>query len=133
MNQLFVYGTLRRYFGGKVQTRLAQCSQFVGEATMQGLLYEIDGYPGAVESSEPAHCVFGELYALVQPSTLSWLDRYEECGCEFPYPQEYERKLIDIVMYTGEPQTAWAYIYQRKTGNLQRIESGDYVRFKCIR
>ena len=61
---LFVYGTLCRTSPASQFYRIAQYCEWVGEGIMQGRLFQVDVYPGAVESSQSSDKVLGEVYLL---------------------------------------------------------------------
>lgn len=125
---VFVYGTLRRDAATPMSYLLAQhCSHFA-DGYMQGRLYRVDGYPGAIESDKPKDRVYGEVYRLVNPCLiLPELDNYEECTGKFPEPHEYTRKKLPITLIGGACITAWVYVYNHSVSNLMRIKSGDYL------
>ncbi len=127
---LFVYGTLRRKYNHPASTYLNKFGRFITDASMRGDLFEIAGYPGAVESHQSHHHVFGELYAIEDVHRLfASLDEYEECSERYPPPHEYCRKKINITTAAGENVMAWTYLYCRPTHKLQKIPSGDYLQY----
>ncbi len=101
---------------------LAGYSEYVGEATMQGVLYEVEDYPGVVESTKPEDIVSGELYKILDDNVLlPLLDEYEECSKRFAQPHEYIRKILPITLTDGDSVMAWVYVYNRDVTELQRI------------
>ncbi|ESS70291.1 hypothetical protein MGMO_124c00220 [Methyloglobulus morosus KoM1] len=125
---LFVYGTLRRNTGKKMPGLLAGYSDFIGYATFQGKLYEIDDYPGATPSGCPSDLVHGEVYHLREPDfLLPRLDEYEECGLGHPEPAEYSRELREVRLICGKAVAAWIYLYNRPTDKLKLMPSGDFI------
>lgn len=125
---LFVYGSLRRYANNPISTLLATHSDYVSTGVMQGMLYEIAGYPGAVESDDANNRVFGEIYRLHNPRwLLAELDAYEECSSDFPAPHEYMRKPLNITQPDNHTIKAWVYIYNWDVNQHQCIPSGDYL------
>ncbi|MBF0249164.1 MAG: gamma-glutamylcyclotransferase [Alphaproteobacteria bacterium] len=123
---LFVYGTLRQ--GAVAHAVLDRACTFVGDAAMPGALYDVDGYPGAIQLPDRTGMVRGEVYALPPESTtLDRLDRYEGCAPEFPHPHEYVRLRVPVSLADGRTLSAWAYIYNRDTSSLIEIMSGDYL------
>jgi gamma-glutamylcyclotransferase (GGCT)/AIG2-like uncharacterized protein YtfP len=128
---LFVYGSLRADSGSPMAQMLAEVAVYQGHAVMSGRLYEVAGYPGAVESADPTETVHGELYRIVDPSVLlTILDQYEECSAEFASPQEYIRKRLTVRLAGGSLLRAWCYVYQWEVEGLQRIVSGDYLGYR---
>jgi gamma-glutamylcyclotransferase (GGCT)/AIG2-like uncharacterized protein YtfP len=128
---LFVYGTLRRDTDSEMYHLLARYATFVGDGAYQGRLYKIDSYPGVTPSENPADQVKGEVYQLREPDlVLTQLDKYEECGHGFPQPTEYVRERQEVHLNSGEKLAAWIYIYNRPTGNLPLLQSGDFQKFR---
>ena len=126
---LFVYGTLRRSAGGGMN-RLLGSARFLGKALWHGRLYFVDGYPGAVASTDGS-LVRGELYRLTEPAvTLAVLDRYEECGPAFGPDAEYVRVVTTVIRDDGSEADAWIYRYNRPVEGLVRIGSGDFCAFR---
>ena len=127
---LFVYGTLRRDISVKSEL-LDPYVVYAGRAFILGCLYEVDGYPGAVESQAADERVFGELYQLIRPNEgLAVLDEYEECSAAYAQPHEYVRKRVLVWQESGARIEAWCYVYNRDVQGLQRIDPGDYASFK---
>lgn len=125
---LFVYGTLRRSANHPMHQLLMQTSRFIGMAHFQGKLYQVTYYPAVVASANPDEQVLGEVYQLLQPEqTLQELDKYEECGADFPEPQEYRRELQPVRLENGDSLTVWLYLYNRDTRMLTPIPSGDFL------
>lgn len=119
---LFVYGTLRKNAGTRMSQILARYSEYVGEATMQGVLYEIEDYPGVVESTKPEDIVCGELHKIVDDNVLlPLLDDYEACSEQFLQPHEYVRKILPVTLTSGDRVMTWVYVYNRDVTGLQRI------------
>ena len=118
---LFVYGTLKK--GSRVPERLPLDAKahLLREVTLRAKLYHLDGYPGAVLSSDEKDVVQGELYELKDPeATLVELDAYE--GSEF------ERKLVDVFFPDfGFPLECWAYLYVGATEGLTPVPGGRFL------
>jgi gamma-glutamylcyclotransferase (GGCT)/AIG2-like uncharacterized protein YtfP len=71
---VFVYGTLRR--GGRNDiARFHPAPRYVADARIQGTLYDLGSYPGAVLGG--GGVLVGEVYAIA-PSLEPQLDRLEE-------------------------------------------------------
>lgn len=126
---LFVYGTLMQETNHSMAQLLVKHSEFICRASMQGQLYLIDYYPGAILSDNKDDIVYGELYKVSNASwVLSQLDDYEECSSSFPEPHEYQRQLINIQPDTTDIRIshAWAYLYQYSLDNKSRIKNGQF-------
>ena len=125
---IFAYGTLRKQMASSKHHLLANHCEYFSEGVMPGKLYEVCGYPGAIESSDANDKVFGELYKILdQQPLLERLDEYEECSCRFPMPHEYSRKLLCVELTGGGSVVAWVYLYNHDVSNLRQIISGDYL------
>jgi gamma-glutamylcyclotransferase (GGCT)/AIG2-like uncharacterized protein YtfP len=125
---IFVYGSLRRQTATALSQLLARHCTYLANGSMQGSLYEVDGYPGAIASAEPGERVFGELYRIIDREfLLRELDAYEECTQDFPQPHEYVRKKVLVSRESGGPVLAWVYLYNRDVSHLAQIRSGDYL------
>lgn len=132
---LFVYGTLRRQGGSSWHDFLAQHCQYAGDASFQGRLYMLQGYPGLVGSAHSQDQVIGELYRLpvckgagAVEAVLNALDEYEECSTQFPRPHEYLRQVHPVLLADKQHLKAWVYIYNRRTDETARIVSGDFLK-----
>lgn len=125
---IFVYGTLRKQRAANMHHLMASHCEYFAGGTMQGKLYEVSGYPGAIESGDSSDRVFGELYILLDKKlVLSGLDDYEECSAWYPMPHEYRRKQIPINITGGGSVLSWAYLYCYDVSNLKQIVSGNYL------
>jgi gamma-glutamylcyclotransferase (GGCT)/AIG2-like uncharacterized protein YtfP len=125
---IFVYGTLRRKTATAMHYLLARHCDYISDGYMQGKLYEVDGYPGAVESENADDKVKGELYKLTSRDLLlPALDEYEESTSKYPQPHEYIRKNILISLSGDESVSAWVYVFNHSVSGLKLIESGDYL------
>lgn len=131
---IFVYGTLRKQHGVDAYRALASYCDFFAEGRLNGKLFEVNGYPGAVESDNPSEIVVGELYLInSREELLSALDEYEECNDDFPQPHEYIRKKLPVYLMDGKVVSAWVYVYNRATDVLEQIEPGDYLQYDGLK
>jgi gamma-glutamylcyclotransferase (GGCT)/AIG2-like uncharacterized protein YtfP len=119
VDHLFVYGTLRRGSNNEVARLLQGQARFVGNARMQGRLWGLGRYPGAVPAANRDEWVRGEVYQMDDPTgLLAVLDEYE--GFDF------ERGISSVQLDEGRTIECWVYLYAGKTpGRL--IESGDWL------
>lgn len=125
-DHLFVYGTLRSEGGapGGVSGLLEERAETVATGEIAGRLYEAGPYPAAVPDDDGR--VRGELYRLEEPGrSLPVLDRYE--GCTPDGEGLYRREEVEVATDDGDTLTAWTYFYNRDTGDLEEIPSGDYL------
>ncbi len=76
-DKIFVYGTLLKKYPNAVDIIGDKKLRFLGNGKIQGELYDLGDYPGAIEKL--GTYVHGEVYALVNSGiVLSKLDEYEE-------------------------------------------------------
>lgn len=131
---LFVYGTLRKAAAKPMHRVLAQHGDYLAEGSMQGRLYDLTAYPGAVLSDNPAERVHGEIYRLTNPEqALPALDHYEGCSPDFAQPQEYIRTRLAIQLSDGDTVSAWVYVFNHAIDQLEHIASGDWLVFTAGR
>jgi gamma-glutamylcyclotransferase (GGCT)/AIG2-like uncharacterized protein YtfP len=119
VDHLFVYGTLRRGSNNEPARLLQGQARFIGNARMQGRLYGLGRYPGAVPASKQGEWVRGEVYQMDDSAgLLAALDEYE--GSSF------ERAISSVQTEEGRTMECWVYLYVGKTpGRL--IGSGDWL------
>jgi len=129
-NNLFLYGTLRQVFNKPMYRFIEKHSTCLGEATVQGKLYNIITYPGVVQFAHNADRVVGEIYQLHDPDLVfEKLDPYEYCGPNDPKPHEYIRELTGAKLNSGDLIQTWIYWYNYKVNSDRYIKSGDYLEF----
>lgn len=130
LEYIFVYGTLRKKSATKIHYLLARHCEYCSEGYMRGKLYEVGGYPGAIESDGIGDKVHGELYTIVSSGeVLPQLDEYEACTDKFPEPHEFIRKKLPVNLAGGDEVTAWVYVFNHDVSSLPHIESGDYASY----
>jgi gamma-glutamylcyclotransferase (GGCT)/AIG2-like uncharacterized protein YtfP len=124
---LFVYGSLTSTAGHRMGARLHGEARRIGAASMQGRLYRVSWYPGAVDSTDPAHRVHGEVWALDDPErTIAWLDDYEGIAPGRGVSGEYQRLERLVRLATGTEVAAWVYLYQGDVMRLPVISDGRW-------
>ncbi len=129
-DHIFIYGSLRREFSSPVRSVLEHHAEFIGVGTVPGKLYNIDWYPGALESEDPDECVTGAVYRVRNRNIVfSKLDQYEGCSAEQPRPHEFIRKKLPINLQSTGKLRAWIYLYNRSVSGKERIPSGDYAAY----
>jgi gamma-glutamylcyclotransferase (GGCT)/AIG2-like uncharacterized protein YtfP len=128
---VFAYGTLRRG-GGGLHRLLAAGAEFHGRGAVQGRLFMVADYPGAVTSGDPAERVVGEVWRLVSRAErrlalLGRLDEYEGYDPASPERSLFVRVEESVTLDAGGTLSAWVYRYNRSTTGLTRIHSGDFL------
>ena len=102
---LFAYGTLRSGFG------LVK----VGTGSIQGTMYDLGEYPGAVPGEGE---IIGDLFR--SPRTFADLDEYEG--------EEFDRKTVRVTTEAGVVE-AWIYWYTGDVSGRSPIEDKDYLNY----
>lgn len=128
---LFVYGSLRSGFRSPAYEYISRFFNFIGEAKVQGKLFDMGSYPGAVPASDDAF-IIGELYIIKDDSDFSWaigqLDDYEGVNVESDEMQLYRRELTDVFV-NNEVTPAWIYWYSGNVSGRPEIVSGDLIEY----
>lgn len=121
IRHLFVYGTLmssttlRAAASSSLVDRVKTHWRYAGTGFINGRLYDLGRYPGAVVSPSGGHHVFGEIYEVVHEKALfRELDKYEGT--------EYARVPVDVYIDESPVVVAWCY-----TISAQHAEPFPYV------
>ena len=123
---LFVYGTLRKGFRSHGFLRGLH-ARFVTVGHVQGRLYDMGVFPGAVESGKRADRVHGELYLLPSAaSSFRVLDRYEGFDRENSGGNQFVRKVTEVKLAGDREVRAWIYWMGTTQRAARRVLSGDY-------
>ncbi|MDX1909798.1 MAG: gamma-glutamylcyclotransferase family protein [Bacteroidia bacterium] len=126
---LFVYGTLLSGAGTQMGEFLQANSQFVAKGWMQGRLYHISYFPGAIYDETSVSKVMGEVYLIRQTErVLSLLDRYEGMSAVNGDIQLFVRMLVPVETEAGRLMS-YTYLYNQPTDRLTLIPDGDYLGF----
>ncbi|MEJ2643674.1 MAG: gamma-glutamylcyclotransferase [Gammaproteobacteria bacterium] len=128
---IFFYGSLLlEPAEARVQRALAACRP-LGGAWIQGRLYDLGHYPGAVPSPRHGDRIRGELYQLRDTGrSLRLLDRFEDYHRRQPADSLYLRRRTTAWLNGGGRAVAcWAYFYNGPVRSRWRIPDGDYRRY----
>ena len=122
---LFVYGTLldeKNEYGAYLKNN----SIYYNEGKLQGELYDIGDYPGAINLTECDTWVHGLIFTVSDLSAvLKVLDDYEGFGEECAQPNEFVRKLLPVEA-DNDTINCWVYLYNLPVENFRHIKSGKY-------
>lgn len=99
-------------------------AEFLGKATVAGVLVKVDWYPGLV--LEGATRVYGEVYE-VDEQTLRALDEFEGIGIEDKRNDEYKRVQASVQLETGEQLECAIYEWQLGVANYEVVTHGDWL------
>lgn len=123
---LFVYGTLRKGFRSHEMLRRLR-AQFLATGYVQGRLYDLGNYPGAVERVRDTDRIRGEVYRLPNAArTFEVLDRFEGFDPANPGFNLFERKETMATVAGGKQLPVWIYWLRNSHGFMRRVPSGDY-------
>lgn len=130
---LFVYGTLRAAFSNAPAIHLRQHSRYIGEGVINGRLYNVGSYPGALYHPNALTLIYGSVYALFPDSLvdlLRLLDEYEgvQATSSESESDEYIRHIVPVAC-AGQLINCWVYLYNWPVDSLYQIDSGDYVQY----
>ena len=130
-NYLFVYGTLRKAVNNPVKEQIIDDVEWIGEAAIEGILYDIGNYPGAIPATNNEKGIIkGEIIKIRHPEKiLKILDNYEGFDPEQSDKSEYCRKQIIAQLANGEEVKAWVYFYNFSVNGKTRIPHTDYLEY----
>ncbi len=127
-NYLFTYGTLQPGHAPAEIVQAVDKLRPVGKGFVNGLLYDLGDYPGAVLNLESKRRIFGTVFELAEDAgLLSQLDEYEGFDPITPQQSLFIRELHPVKMATGEKLNCWVYIYNRKPEHARLVQSGIYA------
>ena len=127
---LFAYGTLLTESPDRTIDQLI--SEFLRpkcRAYVQGRLYDLGTYPGAVLSPDRSEKIFGQVFTVERPrQVLPTLDAYEGYNAHYPHRSEFVRRDTTARQLPGQrPLTVWIYYYNGYPRGGRRLLSGDYL------
>jgi gamma-glutamylcyclotransferase (GGCT)/AIG2-like uncharacterized protein YtfP len=120
IRHLFAYGTLQPGLAPAEITPVMEKLRLVGEGFIDGKLYDLGAYPGAVFDPASAWIIYGTVYELPEDAeVLRQLDAYEG--------PEYARIEQLAVLTAGGVVNCWVYDYQGRPDEEHFIESGRWA------
>jgi gamma-glutamylcyclotransferase (GGCT)/AIG2-like uncharacterized protein YtfP len=130
--RLFVYGSLRSGLHNAIFTYISSYFVLEGMGAVQGKLYDLGEYPGAIPDTGKSH-IIGEVYRIEEEEDFEWameqIDDYEGYVVSEGATSLFRRELA-TVSFQDTTIVAWMYWYNRPVGNATRILSGDFVAYK---
>lgn len=126
---LFVYGTLMRQYRKNPYSKIIQrYTSYVSTAFTTGEIYLVDFYPALVVN-DSFDFVYGEKYKIHNSDELfNYLDEYEDFDSSNVTNSLFVREKIVVYEDVNVPPTAaWAYLFNRPTTLLRKIESGNFM------
>ncbi|HKN37348.1 MAG TPA: gamma-glutamylcyclotransferase family protein [Terriglobales bacterium] len=123
---LFSYGTLLpRHAPPEIAPTVRRLRR-VGRGSVQGQLYDLGQYPGAI-LSRGGPMVVGQVFELPDdPGVLTQLDEYEGFDPSRPRGSLFVRKRCLVRLNNGEKLACWIYTYNRPLGQARPLAGGNY-------
>jgi gamma-glutamylcyclotransferase (GGCT)/AIG2-like uncharacterized protein YtfP len=128
---LFVYGSLRSPSQAPAQiASVVNRFHRLGDAQVNGRLYDLGQYCGAVLDDSADSVIHGDLVELPSgDEVLETLDRYEEIDPASIDNSLFARRRATVRLADGSEKEAWIYVYNQPTGDAPVIECGDYRQY----
>lgn len=130
--KLFVYGSLRSGFQSNAYHYISNYFRLLGDAKVNGNLYDLGEYPAARPAQDKDRFIIGELYDLNEKSSFAWvfgqLDDYEGVIAEEGETALYYRELTPVFV-NGHVETAWIYWYNGDVSGKPIVPSGDIIEY----
>jgi gamma-glutamylcyclotransferase (GGCT)/AIG2-like uncharacterized protein YtfP len=124
---LFVYGTLMGQSPHPMSQLLRKEAEFVKPGRFNGQLFQIDWYPGAIDSDIPNEYVYGEVWSFPESSELlSKLDEYEGYYPDDPEASEYLRVMREVTSPEGDRYICDVYLYKASLDKAVAIPDGRF-------
>lgn len=125
---LFSYGTLMPSHAPREIRHVVARFRRVGGGSVEGRLYDLGEYPGAILRRNGGSRVRGQVFELPDPEVLRELDRYEGYNARRPASSLFVRKRKLVTMRNGSTVRCWVYEYNRKPAASALITAGLYPR-----
>lgn len=132
-DRLFIYGTLMAVAGHRLGALLREHAQLVGAGHIRARLYLIDEvdsqgpntFPGAVFSAHEADITHGEVWQISDKGAVfPSFDAYENCGPDWPQPNEFVLRPVDVTMADGQTLRASSYLYTWDVSRATHVPGG---------
>jgi gamma-glutamylcyclotransferase (GGCT)/AIG2-like uncharacterized protein YtfP len=130
---VFFYGTLLPRHAPPVIASTVRRLRRVGRGSVQGCLYDLGRYPGAV-LSKTGPLIQGEVFELPDdPEILRRLDAFEGFDPAQLESSEFVRREWPVALQGGKRIDCWVYSYNRHPGAAPRIADGDFSKSRKSR
>ena len=125
-DKVFMYGPL---MGGYELAGELQNYQFlkpIGRGKTPGRLYDLGGYPGAVELAGPDQYVYGDLYECNNNDTMNMIDEAAGAVGDDPDLYAFRRRMVVVTLANGTVDQAWIFFYTQPVDAFPEIPSGSF-------
>lgn len=129
MNNIFVYGTLRKKNLKSLIPEIVPYVKVKSRGYVKGKLYDAGEYPAALPQISGNKKVYGEVLEINMQKldyVLNTLDEYEEVNSNNLSSSLFVRKLTKVNAANGENIPAWIYWYNKNVENMKEIKDGIY-------
>ena len=124
---LFAYGTLQPGLAPAAIAPAVAKLVPIGEAFVNGVLYDLGGHPGAVLDAASQHRIVGIVYQLPEDArVLAVLDAYEEFNPAAPESSPYRRILCPVTLAAGGTLRCWVYTWNGDPASAAAIPGGRF-------
>lgn len=133
MNNIFVYGTLRKKNLKSVIPEIAPYVKLKSKGYVKGKLYDAGEYPAALPQINGNKKIYGEVLEINTQKlnyVLNTLDEYEEVNSNNPTSSLFVRKLTKVNSTNREKISAWIYWYNKNVENMKEMKDGIYRKRK---
>ena len=130
---LFVYGTLMASAGHHLGELLRKNGSLISKGHIRARLYLIEEFdaqghnifPGAVFSADPNDVTHGEVWEIHDKDRVfPAFDAYENCGPDWPQPNEFLLRPVDVTLADDTILRAASYLYTWDVSHARHIASG---------
>lgn len=124
---LFAYGTLRPEYAPPAIAHVVARLHEVGRGSVNGVLHDLGGYPGATLHPHTTQQIHGVVFQLPEDANI-WreLDAYEDFDPASPETSPFIRVLSPIELVAGGTLQCWVYVYNRDPGSAPILPEGCY-------
>ena len=130
---LFVYGSL---MPGRAPAAIAETAarlRPIGAAAVEGRLYDLGEYTGAVHNGGARGMIPGHVLELPgDESVLKSLDAYEGCDPHDPRKSLFVRRRTTARFDDGRELDCWIYVYNREPRGARLIHRGGIEKPSAI-
>lgn len=124
---LFVYGTLQPAHVPAEIAHVVSKLRPIDEGSVNGVLYDLREYPGAVLDPSSKRRIAGTVLELPNDSSiLRALDAYEEFNPDAPGSSLFVRVSHPVDLSTGGTLQCWIYVYNRDPGSAPVLPDGKF-------
>ena len=125
---LFAYGTLQSDHAPDEIADVVRGFVEAGKGFVQGTLYDLGSYPGAVLEKCSSRRIWGTVFRLPEAGiVLQRLDAYEECDPKSPRTSLFIRRRCTVQLTGGPELSCWIYEYNGSRERASIVESGTYA------